>query len=275
MSHQDIKVPLTNESIVSIIHTGRVTHSDVCEDWINELKLKWHVDAVACYGESICYLVFDKQKKRFAKRETLIPKCLVNELCITVYYRMISPEDYARSQESCADMGKELLALLDKHCITPQFARILTLEERQYFGIQDTDREWREKWERGVQKLSISPEPQLKININLQPFESLAMWHIYADTRVSVEKYFHNRFFPRVGVKVYHDESTHYIIFDSKEFLDDFRADGKLSHDTMFEVLEMVKQKDVWHAIDICGYKTVLQTMDGLTPEQRWICMKR
>lgn len=275
MSLQDIKVPLTNESIVSIIHTGRVTHSDVCEDWINELKLKWHVDAVACYGESVCYLVFDKQKKRFAKRETLIPKCLVNELCITVYYRMISPEDYARSQESCADMGKELLALLDKHCITPQFGRIITPEERQYFGIQDTDREWREKWERGVQKLSISPEPQLKISINLEPFESLAMLHIYGDTRASVERYFYKRFGDTVRVKVFADESTHYIIFDSMEFLDDLLADKDKYNDVIAHILEILKKRDRWNAIEVCGYHSVFKTMDTLSAEQRWVCMRQ
>ena len=275
MSQPNFKVPLTNESIVSIIHTGHATHSKACEEWINVLKTRWNVDIIACYGESISYLSFAKQKKRFSKIETLIPESMINDLCITMYYRMTYPEDYTRSQQNYTEIDKEFLAVLEKHSITPQFVRVLTLDERRYFGIQDTDRNWRDVWSQSVQKLQISPVPQLQVRIYMKPFETLVMLHLYGDTRALVEKYFQHRFADKVRVRVFQDESTHYIIFDSKEFLDQLISDKDLYDDVKSAILNIVKKKDLWNAVEVCGYHTVFQTMDGLSNEQRWVCMRQ
>jgi hypothetical protein len=265
-------IALTDRPVTEVIHQGNVTYTEIGAEWIRLLHEKWRVDAIVCMGECHTELVFQEVKNGLFGRTKKKPEKFIKIAQLTVYYRQRPDIDPTLWMLQQTEMGQALFDLLTKRNMLPEFPHFLscTPDETEYWQLHryknDKYAVLREKKE----QLDIPTDPQIQYSIHFESFDALALWHIYASTRGAVEFHLKKKFAGRVGVKVYGPSEGHYIVLDSREFLDTFTADAASYEQAVQEIRQITKQKDLWGALALCGYRAIFCTWDSLTPEQHF-----
>ena len=266
------KLTLTNEQVVDVIHRGNVTYTDIGNVWIQLLHQKWNVDAIVCTGECQKHLVFAEVKKGFFHRTKKVPEKFVKSIQLSVFYREHPDADPALWKQHEAEMGKALHGMLTERNIFPEFAQFLfcTPDEMEYWHLRQYGNDRYDILREKLKNLDVPVDSNVQYSIRFESFDKLAMWHIYAGTRGAVEFHLKKKFAGRVGVKVYGPPEGHYVVLDSKEFLDDLEANTAEYEQTLQEIKQITMQKDLWGSMELCGYRAVFCTWDSLTPEQHF-----
>lgn len=266
------KITLTNEHVVDVIHKGSVTYTDIGTKWIQLLREKWNVDAIVCTGECHKHLVFTEVKKGLFQRPKRVPEKFVKCIQLSIFYRERPDADPTLWKQQEAEMGQALSDMLTERNMLPEFAQFLfcTPDEMEYWHLHQYGNDRYDVLREKLKNLDVPVDPDIQYKISFESFDKLAMWHIYAGTRGAVESHLKKKFAGCVGIKVYGPSEGHYVVLDSKEFLDAFKADTASYEQALQEIKQITKQKDRWGSVDLCGYRAIFCTWDSLTPEQHF-----
>ena len=252
-------IELTKNDIVRVIHKGSVLHTELASEYIKLIKADLGLDVVALYGTNCTQMMLDEQtpepKRGLFYKKVSFPKYhLGKRIELTVYIRNKLGVQLKVAPEVRAQMAQIFDDLLTKNNVDLEFPRSLIPQEMELYGFTHQKHT---EWDRS-KIIQPADEPPKSISVNVEAFDTLAMWHIMSDSILRLGNLDRLKAHYFAKIKCGYDKATgemnHFVCVHTQNELDEIRsefANGDLGQ----RMYEIVKSYDKWEVLPKEDYR--------------------